>query len=211
MSKPPRMEDLMVKFHSNRAGVYRGETAIWQAPEGSLYRVVQRLDPAEFEIASLVPTGWITLLTLHKEVDGVADQDEPLAGHPEPSPDLEQRLGGRARDRSMTASAESGLTLDDVLDLSTALDLVDAKIELLSEYKLEYPQDYTPDDIRSMNDEVEQLHQLPHATDGPASPPGSRVLRLRRRRCPDRLMAIRASNQARYAAVPPCWVVTPAG
>ncbi|MDH2391613.1 hypothetical protein QCN29_23100 [Streptomyces sp. HNM0663] len=60
----------------------------------------------------------------------------------------------------MTASADSGLTLDDVLDLSTALDLVDAKIELLSEYKLEYPQDYAPDDIRSMNDEVEQLQQL---------------------------------------------------
>lgn len=60
----------------------------------------------------------------------------------------------------MTASADSGLTLDDILDLSTALDLVDAKIELLSEYKLEYPQDYAPDGIRSMNDEVEQLRQL---------------------------------------------------
>ncbi|WP_329142785.1 hypothetical protein OIU91_04075 [Streptomyces sp. NBC_01456] len=60
----------------------------------------------------------------------------------------------------MTASTNSGLTLDDVLDLSAALDLADAKIELLSEYKLEYPQDYAPDGIRSMNDEVEQLHQL---------------------------------------------------
>ena len=60
----------------------------------------------------------------------------------------------------MTASADSGLTLDDVLDLSTALDLVDAKIELLSEYKLEYQQDYAPDGIRSMNDGVEQMHQL---------------------------------------------------
>ncbi|MDL5199602.1 hypothetical protein [Streptomyces sp. ALI-76-A] len=57
----------------------------------------------------------------------------------------------------MTASADSGLTLDDVLDLSAALDLVDAKIEPLSHYKLEYPQDYAPDDVRSMNDEVEQL------------------------------------------------------
>lgn len=94
MSKPLSMGDLTVKFHSNRAGVYRGETTIGQAPEGSLYRVVRRLDPAEFEIATLVPTGWITLL---------------------------QRLGGRAQDRSMTASADSGLTLDDVLDLSTAL------------------------------------------------------------------------------------------
>ncbi|WP_030568476.1 hypothetical protein [Streptomyces aureocirculatus] len=60
----------------------------------------------------------------------------------------------------MNASANSRLTLDDVLDLSTALDLVDAKIELLSEYKLEYPQDYAPDGIRFINDEVEQLHQL---------------------------------------------------
>ncbi|MEU9602737.1 hypothetical protein AB0E06_38850 [Streptomyces sp. NPDC048109] len=58
----------------------------------------------------------------------------------------------------MTASADSGLTLDGVLDLSTVLDLVDEKIELLSEYKLEYPQDYAPDS--SMSDEVEQLHQL---------------------------------------------------
>ncbi|MBP5897889.1 hypothetical protein [Streptomyces scabiei] len=77
----------------------------------------------------------------------------------------------------MTASADSGLPLDDVLDLSTALDLGDTKIELLSEYKLKYPQDYTPDGIRSMNDEVEQLHQSAHAPDGPAGPPGSRVLR----------------------------------
>ncbi|MFI8091503.1 hypothetical protein ACIF9R_24815 [Streptomyces sp. NPDC086080] len=66
MSNPLSMEDLAVKFHSNRAGVYRGKTTIWQASEGSFYRVVQRLDPAEFEIATLVPTGWIMLLTLHK-------------------------------------------------------------------------------------------------------------------------------------------------
>ncbi|MGW0536314.1 hypothetical protein [Streptomyces sp. NPDC003032] len=72
------MKDLTVKFHSSRAGVYRGETTIWQAPEGSLYRVAHRLDPAEFEIATLVPTGRITLLTLHKEADGVADQDEAM-------------------------------------------------------------------------------------------------------------------------------------
>ena len=141
MSKPLSMGDLTVKFHSNRAGVYRGETTIGQAPEGSLYRVVRRLDPAEFEIATLVPTGWITLL---------------------------QRLGGRAQDRSMTASADSGLPLDDVLDLSAALDLVDAKIELLSEYKLKYPQDYTPDGIRSMNDEGEQWTCRPT---GKQSPP----------------------------------------
>ncbi|MFF8902583.1 hypothetical protein ACF082_34515 [Streptomyces lydicus] len=78
MSEPLSMEDLTVKFHSNRAGVYLGETTIWQAPEGSLYRVVQRLDPAEFEIATLVPTGWITLLTLYKESDGVAGQNEAM-------------------------------------------------------------------------------------------------------------------------------------
>ncbi|UQA91241.1 hypothetical protein [Streptomyces halobius] len=54
------------------------DTFDFQDPEGSLYRVVQRLDPAEFEIATLVPTGWITLLTLHKEADGVAGQDEAM-------------------------------------------------------------------------------------------------------------------------------------
>ncbi|MFJ8018663.1 hypothetical protein [Streptomyces sp. NPDC096311] len=53
----------------------------------------------------------------------------------------------------MTASADSGLTLDGVLDLSTALG--SRRCE-----ELEYPQDYAPDDIRSMNNEVEQLHQL---------------------------------------------------
>lgn len=53
MSNPLSMEDLTVKFHSNRAGVYRGETPIWQAFRGSLYRVVQRLDPAEFETFAL--------------------------------------------------------------------------------------------------------------------------------------------------------------
>ncbi|MGW3197135.1 hypothetical protein ACWDBD_21595 [Streptomyces sp. NPDC001118] len=72
------MEDLTVKFHSNRAGVYRGETTLWQASEGSLYRFVQRLDRAEFKILALVPTGWITLLTLHEEAEGVADQDEAM-------------------------------------------------------------------------------------------------------------------------------------
>ncbi|GAA0346143.1 hypothetical protein GCM10009540_78060 [Streptomyces turgidiscabies] len=126
-------------------------------------------------------------------------------------PDLEQRLGGRAQDRSMTASADSGLPLDDVLDLSAALDLVDAKIELLSEYKLKYPQDYTPDGIRSMNDEVEQLHQLRTRLMDLRARREAESSALRRRRCPDRLVAVRASNQARYAAVPPCRVVTPAG
>ncbi|MDH2391614.1 hypothetical protein QCN29_23105 [Streptomyces sp. HNM0663] len=67
MSKPLSMEDLTVKFHSSRVGVSHVETTIWQAPEGSLYRVVQRLDPTEFEIATLVPTGWITLLALQTQ------------------------------------------------------------------------------------------------------------------------------------------------
>ncbi|WP_338675908.1 hypothetical protein V1460_25290 [Streptomyces sp. SCSIO 30461] len=78
MSKPLSMEGLTVKFHSSRVGVHRGETTIWQAPEERLYRVVQSLDPAEFEIATLVPTGWVTLLALHKEADGIADQDEAM-------------------------------------------------------------------------------------------------------------------------------------
>ncbi|MCT9105304.1 hypothetical protein [Streptomyces mirabilis] len=84
MSKPLSMDDLTVKFHSNRAGVSSSasvdcdETTIWQAPEGSLYRVVQRLDRAEFVIATLVSTGWIMLLTLDKEADGIANQDEAM-------------------------------------------------------------------------------------------------------------------------------------
>ncbi|MGW0536313.1 hypothetical protein [Streptomyces sp. NPDC003032] len=99
----------------------------------------------------------------------------------------------------MTASADSGLPLDDVLDLSTALDLVDAKIELLIEYKLEYPQGYTPDGIWSMRDEFEQLRQL-HTRLMDLRARSSRVLCLKRRRCPGRFTAIRASNQARYPA-----------
>ncbi|MEU0942465.1 hypothetical protein ABZ379_06660 [Streptomyces canus] len=81
------MRDLTVKFQSNRASGYRadcGETTIWQAPEGSLYRVIQRLDDSEFKnvtefvIATLAPTGWVTLLTLDKEADGIANQDEAM-------------------------------------------------------------------------------------------------------------------------------------
>ena len=29
MNKPLSIKDLTVKFHSSRAGVYRGETTIW--------------------------------------------------------------------------------------------------------------------------------------------------------------------------------------
>ncbi|MCQ9179079.1 hypothetical protein KMT30_08530 [Streptomyces sp. IBSBF 2953] len=76
----------------------------------------------------------------------------------------------------MTASADSGLPLDDVFDLSTALDLVDAKIELLSEYKLKYPQDYTPGGpVHERRGRA--AAPAAHAPDGPAGPPGSRVLR----------------------------------
>ncbi|MGW2986418.1 hypothetical protein [Streptomyces goshikiensis] len=54
MSRPLFMDDLTVKFHSSRANGYRGETKLWQAAEGSLYRVVQRLDAGEFAIVTLV-------------------------------------------------------------------------------------------------------------------------------------------------------------
>lgn len=44
MSNPLSMDDLTVKFHSIHVGVYHGEITLWQGPEGSPYRVVQRLD-----------------------------------------------------------------------------------------------------------------------------------------------------------------------
>ncbi|MFK0154182.1 hypothetical protein ACIQVK_19180 [Streptomyces sp. NPDC090493] len=39
------------------ADVCCGETTLWRAPGGSLYRVVQRLDPARFETAPRAPPG----------------------------------------------------------------------------------------------------------------------------------------------------------
>ncbi|MGW0901600.1 hypothetical protein ACWD0G_32355 [Streptomyces goshikiensis] len=58
MSKPLSMDDLTVKFHSNHADVYCGETMLWQAREGSLYRVVQRLDwPSSASRPSSPPGG----------------------------------------------------------------------------------------------------------------------------------------------------------
>lgn len=110
----------------------------------------------------------------------------------------------------MTASANSGFPLDDVLDLSTALGLADAKTELLSEYKLKYSHDYAPDGIRSVNYEVGQLHQLRTRLMDLQARREAESSALRSRRCPDRLVAGRASNQAWYAAVPPCRVVVPA-
>lgn len=47
-----------------------------------------------------------------------------------------------------------------LLNREAAIDLINAKIELLSEYKLEYPQDYAPDDIAEMHEEIARLSGL---------------------------------------------------
>ena len=47
-----------------------------------------------------------------------------------------------------------------LLDRETAIELIAAKIELLSEYKLEYPQDYAPADIAAMRAEIARLGEL---------------------------------------------------
>ncbi|NKR13313.1 hypothetical protein A5N17_09900 [Arthrobacter sp. D2] len=39
-------------------------------------------------------------------------------------------------------------------------DLIEAKIELLGEYKLDYPQDYEPEDVACMQTELERLRSL---------------------------------------------------
>lgn len=39
-------------------------------------------------------------------------------------------------------------------------DLIEAKIELLTEHKLDYPGDYEPADIVRMHDEINRLRQL---------------------------------------------------
>lgn len=96
------------------------------------------------------------------------------------------------------------------LGLLRALREADPEFVLFDGTLAECDRLYAPDGIRSKRDEVEQLHQLQtRLMDLRAR--GSRVLRLRRRRCPDRFTAIRASNHARYPAVPPRRVVTPAG
>lgn len=46
------------------------------------------------------------------------------------------------------------------LDTTSAIDLVEAKIELLSEYKLEYPTDYDPADREAMKAEIIRLEAL---------------------------------------------------
>lgn len=48
----------------------------------------------------------------------------------------------------------------DVLDQGKIADLVESKIELLAEYKLEYPQDYEEDDIAAMHAEITSLQDL---------------------------------------------------
>lgn len=50
--------------------------------------------------------------------------------------------------------------LAEVTDVHEVSDLVDAKIELLSEYKLEYPKDYDESDIARMKTEISRLETL---------------------------------------------------
>jgi hypothetical protein len=47
-------------------------------------------------------------------------------------------------------------------------DLLAAKIELLAEYKLDYPQDYAPDDVARMQAELTRLRSLQQMLAGPA-------------------------------------------
>ncbi|MEU6263704.1 hypothetical protein [Saccharopolyspora shandongensis] len=47
-----------------------------------------------------------------------------------------------------------------VIDTLNVQDLVDAQIELLAEYKLEYPQDYEPDEVARMRTEIARLESL---------------------------------------------------
>lgn len=69
----------------------------------------------------------------------------------------------------MTATSTSGETdraaagrsaFGDVLSIDTLIDLVESKIELLNEYKLDYPQDYDDEDIIRMREEIADLEQL---------------------------------------------------
>lgn len=46
--------------------------------------------------------------------------------------------------------------------------LVEEKIELLGEYKLDYPQDYEPDDVTRMQEELLRLRSLQQMLAGPA-------------------------------------------
>ncbi|QOT16749.1 hypothetical protein [Paenarthrobacter sp. YJN-5] len=46
--------------------------------------------------------------------------------------------------------------------------LVDTKIELLGDYKLDYPQDYEPEDVSCMRAELERLRSLQQQLTRPA-------------------------------------------
>ncbi|MET3933699.1 hypothetical protein [Arthrobacter sp. OAP107] len=50
-------------------------------------------------------------------------------------------------------------------------DLLAAKIELLAEYKLDYPQDCPPDDVARMQAELARLRSLQQMLAGPADCP----------------------------------------
>lgn len=55
-----------------------------------------------------------------------------------------------------------------LIDELGVLDLLAAKIELLAEYKLDYPQDYAPDDVARMQAELARLRSLQQMLAGPA-------------------------------------------
>lgn len=46
---------------------------------------------------------------------------------------------------------------EQALSTATLIELIEAKIELLAEFKLEYPQGYAPEDISAMQVEIERL------------------------------------------------------
>ncbi|MEV7952982.1 hypothetical protein [Streptomyces sp. NPDC088141] len=82
MSHRLTMQDLTLKFTSSHVNplddkVDDTETTIWQTPEGSLYRVIERR--VEFSVSTLVPSGWIRLLHLRKTSDKIATPDEAMS------------------------------------------------------------------------------------------------------------------------------------
>lgn len=55
------------------------------------------------------------------------------------------------------------------IDTESVIDLLDAKIELLGEYKLDHPQDYEADDLASMQVELQRLVDLRTHLSSPAA------------------------------------------